>query len=74
MWNVCITDSPKAELTAEQQSDFFKSELFNKIAKRTYYWLSDSLKSVQADVYPHINKGELLLIDVVKLDAILHFL
>lgn len=74
MWNVCITDSPKAELTAEQQSNFFKSELFNKIAKRAYYWLSDSLKSVQEDVYPHINKGELLLIDVVKLDAILHFL
>ena len=74
MWNVCITDSPKAELTAEQQSNFFKSEMFQKVAKRTYYWLMDALKIFNEDIQSHINDGSLLMVDAVKLDAIIHFL
>jgi hypothetical protein len=74
MWNVSIEDSPKAELTPEQQQAFFKSELFVKTAKRTYYRLTESLKAINEVINKHLNDGQLLLVDVVKLEAITHFL
>lgn len=74
MWNVSISNSPEAELTPEQQTTFFKSELFVKIAKRTYYKLLDVMKIYDEVIQPRINDGSLLLVDVVKLEAIMHFL
>ncbi len=74
MWNVSIEDSPKAELTPEQQQQFFKSELFVKTAKRTYYRLTEAMKAINEVVNTHLNDGQLLLVDVVKLEAIMHFL
>lgn len=74
MWTVAITNSPKAEITPEQQIAFFKSELFIKTAKHTYYKLIDALKAYNEVIQQHMSDGSLLLVDVVKLDAILHFL
>lgn len=74
LWNVQIQDSPKAELTIEQRGEFFKSELFKKIAKRAYYLIVDARKIYEQVVKQHIENGELIDIDVVKLDAILHFI
>ena len=36
LWEVKIKDSPKAELTIEERADFFKSDMFKKIAQKTY--------------------------------------
>lgn len=74
MWTAYISNSPDAELTPEQQSLFFKSELFIKTAKKTYYRLMDAIKAYNEVIHSHINDGSLLLVDVVKLEAILHFL
>ena len=74
LWNIEIANSPEAELTAEERKDFFGSEMFKKISKRTYYMLLDAVKSYNTNVKWHVDNGDLLLVDAVKLDAILHFL
>lgn len=74
LWDVRIMDSPKAELTVEQRADFFKSETFKKIAKRTYYVIVDAKSLYEQIVKEHVENGDLIDIDVVKLDAILHWI
>lgn len=74
MWDVKIENSPKAELTIEQRADFFKSETFKKVAKQAYYTIIDAKKAYEQIVKEHIENGEMIDIDVVKLDAILHWI
>ena len=74
LWGVGVLDSPKAEMTIEERADFFKSDMFQKIAKKTYYRILNAQQTFNSDVKPHIDEGELLLVDAVKLDAIMHFL
>lgn len=74
LWAVEIMDSPKAELSIEERADFFKSEMFQKIAKKTYYYLLEAQKIYNEVIKPHLDNGELLLVDAVKLDAVLYFL
>ena len=74
LWNVEIANSPEADLSTEERKDFFGSEMFKKISKKTYYKLLDAVKSYNQNVKEHVDNGDLLLVDAVKLDAILHFL
>ena len=74
LWNIEIANSPKAQMTIEERANFFKSEMFNRIAKKTYYRLLNAKKTFDKNVKFHCDNGELLLVDTVKLDAILHFL
>lgn len=69
-----LGDLHGAEMTVEQRADFFKSETFKKIARRAYYIISDAKKSYDKIVKQHVENGELLDVDVIKLDAILHFI
>ena len=74
LWDVEILDSPKAEMTIEERSNFFKSDMFKKISKKTYNRLLDAKETYDSIVRPHLDNGELLLVDTVKLDAIMHFI
>lgn len=74
LWQVEIANSPKAELAVEERADFFKSDMFKKIAKKTYLRLSSAKDIYHKIVEEHLLNGEMLLVDTVKLDAILHFL
>lgn len=74
LWEVKIKDSPKAELTIEERADFFKSDMFKKIAQKTYGKIISAKKTYDNIVEPRMNNGELMLVDVVKLDAILTFI
>ena len=74
LWSLEIEDSPKAELEIEERANFFKSEMFKKIAKQAYTRVVDAQEAYDKTVRSHLESGELLLVDVVKLDAILHFL
>lgn len=74
LWDICIEDSPDAELTIEQRADFFKSEIFKKTAKQAYYYITTAKKTYEQIVKQHIENGEMIDIDVVKLDAILHWI
>ena len=73
LWKLEILNSPKAEMTIEERADFFKSEMFKKIAKKTYYRLLDAYKTFNKNVRPAFENGEMLLVDAVKLEAILDF-
>lgn len=74
LWQLDIADSPKAELTIEQRGDFFKSDMFKKVAKKTYQRLLDAKEVYDRIVEYHMKHGEFLLVDLVKLEAILKFL
>ena len=74
LWNLHIAHSPKAELDVKERADFFKSKLFKKIAQRTYDRILSAKQTYDKIVKQHLENGELLLIDVVKLDAILSFI
>ena len=42
LWSLEIEDSPKAELEIEERANFFKSEMFKKIAKQAYTRVVDA--------------------------------
>ena len=74
LWGIAIQDSPKAEMTIEERADFFKSDMFKKIAKKTYYRLLDAKNSYYKNVNSLVQNGGLLDVDVIKLEAILSFI
>ena len=74
LWRLEVLDSPKAEIDSEELSNFFKSSLVKKIAKKTYYRLLDAKKTYLKNVKPEIENGNMLLVDVIKLEAIVDFL
>jgi len=74
LWNVEIYDSPEAVMTIEERADFFKSEMFESIARMTWRRVKEAEQAFEEVVRPHLDEGELLLVDDVKLDAILSFL
>ena len=74
LWSLYIAHSPKAELDVKERADFFKSKLFKKIAQKTYDRILSAKQTYDKIVKQHLENGELLLIDVVKLDAILSFI
>lgn len=74
LWNVAISDSPKADLEVEERANFFKSDMFKKVAKKVYYRLIGAKESYNNIIRRHLEHGELLLVDTVKLQTIMHFL
>ena len=74
LWDLHIAHSPKAELDIEERADFFKSKLFKKITQRTYDRILSAKQTYDKIVKQHLENGELLLVDVIKLDAILSFI
>lgn len=74
MWKLEICDSPKAEIQMEQIADFFKSEMMKKCAQRAADLISKAEKDFEEVLRPHLENGELLAVDEVKLSAILFFI
>ena len=74
LWKLMLKDSPEAEVSPEQTSQFFKSMAFKKISKKAWHRLIDAKRVFKKIVKPLIEDGRLLLVDTVKLDAILEFL
>lgn len=69
-----LKDSPEAEVSPEQTRQFFKSMAFKKISKKAWHRLVDAKRVFKKIVKPLVEDGRLLLVDTVKLDAILDFL
>lgn len=74
LWDLKIANSPKAEIEPSQMRDFFSSELFQKIAKKAGQVLDEAKHLLKDVLVIHIEKGEMLKIDDVKLSAIMHWL
>ena len=71
LWQLEITNSPKAELTTEERANFFKSSMFKKIANQTYRWLNKAKDVYMNVIDKRMKDGDLLNVDVIKLRAIL---
>ena len=50
MWSVEVLDSPKAEMSIEERGNFFKSDMFKSIAKKTYYRILNAQRVFEKDV------------------------
>ena len=74
LWDVEIADSPDAELSFEDRNDLFKSPVVKATAKKTYSRLLLAKKLFHQVVERHLDEGELLDVDDVKLSAILSFI
>lgn len=72
MWSLQVQDSPKAEISLEQKADFFKSDMFKKVAGRTADLVARAVVQYNEVIEQHLKSGELLDVDEVKLAAILH--
>ena len=74
LWGLSIKNSPKAEISIEERADFFKSDQLKKIAQKTYARITMAKKTYDNIIKPRLNNGELMLVDVIKLDAIISFI
>ena len=74
LWEVSILNSPKADIEIDERANFFKSSMFKKIAKTTYDKLLIAKQTFDKILDQRLEQGEMMLIDVVKLDAILSFI
>lgn len=74
LWNLEIANSPRADIEPSQMRDFFSSDLFKKIAKKAGQILNEAKNLLKDVLMLHIENGELLDINDVKLSAIMHWL
>lgn len=74
LWRLEIQDSPKAEIDAQQYADFFASDLMKKAASRAYDLIKRAEKEFEETLRYHLENGEMLQVDEVKLNAELHFI
>ena len=59
-----------AEVLPEQKEEFFKSETMKKIAKQTADYLIQANKILEEVVMNHIENGELMKVNPIKLERI----
>lgn len=74
LFNLELTNTKNGEILPEQKKEFFKSDLFKKTAARAYEILVRAKEQIENIVMTHIEQGELLEIDEIKLEAIIHML
>lgn len=72
LWGLQIQDSPKAEIEAEDVKAFFSSEIVKKAMVRARSLVMRAAEEFNSCLLPHLEDGELLEVDEVKLEAILH--
>ena len=74
LYDLELTNSNSGEILPEQKKEFFKSEMFKKTATRANELLLRAKKLVENVVIKHVEDGELLAIDEIKLEAIIDML
>lgn len=74
LWDLEISNSPKADIEPSQMADFFSSDPFKRIAKKAG-WILEEAKHLLGDIVSKpLKEGQLLAVDEVKLAAITHWL
>ena len=74
LWELEIANSPQADVEPSQMADFFGSDEFKRIAKRTGWFLEEAKHLLIDVIMAKLETGELLDVDEVKLSAIMHWL
>ena len=73
LWKLDIDGSPDAEVLLEDKAGFFQSELFIKTMKKATEYILQAKKTYYDLVKVHLDDGELLKVNEVKLAALLWF-
>lgn len=73
LFNLSIFESDEAEVTLEQKAAFFKSDMFKRLSKKAYGYIISAKDTYNEAVKEHVNAGELLEVDEVKLEATIDF-
>ena len=74
LWKLEIKDSPKAEVLDDDKSTFFVSENFVNLVRKCGDILDNAKTKIENVLMNHLENGELLQVDEVKLAAILFWL
>ena len=74
LWKLEIKDSPKAEVLDDDKSTFFVSENFVNLVRKCGDILDNAKNKIENVLMNHLENGELLQVDEVKLAAILFWL
>lgn len=69
-----LTNSKNGEILPEQKKELFKSETFKKTVARAYEILERAKKQIEDLLDDHIEAGEMLEVDEVRLAAIIDML
>jgi len=72
LWKLELPESEGAEVLPEDAKAFFSSEYFMKFAKRCGDLIGRAKKIYEKVVDQHLRNGELMSVDVPKLERILH--
>lgn len=74
LWRLSIDGSPEAEVLLEDKAGFFQSELFIKTMKKATEYIMQAKKTYDELVKIHLDNGEMLKVNEVKLAALLWFI
>ena len=74
LWTLAIEDSPDAEVLLDDKVAFFTSELFLNFMKKALDYVLTAKKTYDEIVSEHLENGELLAVNEVKLSALLWYI
>lgn len=74
LWKIEMPDSSDDAIDQNDKKEFFKSELFKKTCKRADIILSQAYKSCTAMIMPEVKKGRFIILDEIKLEALIDML
>lgn len=74
LWTLQIEDSPDAEVLLDDKVAFFTSELFLNFMKKALDYVLSAKKTYDEIVSQHLENGELLKVNEVKLSALLWYI
>lgn len=74
LWTLQIEDSPEAEVLLDDKVAFFTSELFLSFMKKALDYILYAKKTYDEIVSQHLEDGELLKVNEVKLSALLWYI
>ena len=74
LFDLKLTNSKNGEILPEQKKELFKSETFKKTVARAYEILERAKKQIEDLLDDHIEAGEMLEVDEVRLAAIIDML
>ena len=74
LWTLVIEDSPDAEVLLDDKVAFFTSELFLSFMKKALDYVISAKKTYDEIVSQHLEEGELLAVNEVKLSALLWYI
>ena len=74
LWHLTIPDTTDEAIDENDKKEFFKSDIFKKICKRSIQIMTQAFDICKNHIMPIVSKGEFINLDEIKLEAILALL